>query len=104
MTSRLACDVQGAEMLQEIAAVSPHEYERQQKDDLASSGGVRNVAKFVESLAERCCQYVSHMCHVPESCAFTYCLCIHVAGVSVQPGLRTASCTAGFTKGRLLAP
>ncbi len=40
-------------MLQEVAAVSPHEYERQQKDDLASSGGVRNVAKFVESLAER---------------------------------------------------
>lgn len=45
--------LQGAEMLQEIAAVSPHEYERQQKDDLASSGGVRNVAKFVESLATR---------------------------------------------------
>jgi len=40
-------------MLQEIASVSPHEYERQQKDDLASSGGVRNVAKFVESLADR---------------------------------------------------
>ncbi len=45
--------LQGAEMLQEVAAVSPHEYERQQKDDLASSGGVRNVAKFVESLADR---------------------------------------------------
>lgn len=45
--------LQGAEMLQEVAAVSPHEYERQQKDDLASSGGVRNVAKFVENLAER---------------------------------------------------
>ena len=45
--------LQGAEMLQEVAAVSPQEYERQQKDDLASSGGVRNVAKFVESLADR---------------------------------------------------
>ena len=45
--------LQGAEMLQEVAAVSPHEYERQQKDDLASSGGVRNVAKFVENLADR---------------------------------------------------
>ncbi|CAL5220968.1 g3074 [Coccomyxa viridis] len=49
----------GAEMLQEVAAVSPHEYERQQKDDLASSGGVRNVAKFVESLAERCPKLVA---------------------------------------------
>ena len=45
--------LQGAEMLQEVGAVSPQEYERQQKDDLASSGGVRNVAKFVESLADR---------------------------------------------------
>ena len=40
-------------MLQEVAIVSPYEYERQQKDDLAASGGVRNVAKFVESLADR---------------------------------------------------
>ena len=45
--------VQGVEIIQEVAAVSPQEYERQQKDDLASSGGVRNVAKFVESLADR---------------------------------------------------
>jgi len=45
--------VQGVEMLQEIAAVRPQEYERQQKDDLASSGGVRNTAKFVEALADR---------------------------------------------------
>ncbi len=44
---------QGAEMLKEVAAVSPQEYERQQKDDLASSGGVRNAAKFVEALADR---------------------------------------------------
>jgi hypothetical protein len=44
-------------MIQEVAAVSPQEYERQQKDDLASSGGVRNTAKFVEALADRsgCC-------------------------------------------------
>ncbi len=41
-------------MLAEVAAVSPQEYERQQKDDLASSGGVRNTAKFVEALADRC--------------------------------------------------
>ena len=59
-------------MLQEIAAVSPHEYERQQKDDLASSGGVRNVAKFVESLAERYCPW-RHTCHIPESCTLTSC-------------------------------
>lgn len=44
---------QGVEMLAEVAAVSPQEYERQQKDDLASSGGVRNTAKFVEALADR---------------------------------------------------
>ena len=37
----------------EVAAVSPQEYERQQKDDLASSGGVRNTAKFVEALADK---------------------------------------------------
>ncbi len=59
-------------MLQEIAAVSPHEYERQQKDDLASSGGVRNVAKFVESLAERYCLW-PHTCHIPESCTLRTC-------------------------------
>ncbi len=41
-------------MFAEVAAVSPQEYERQQKDDLASSGGVRNTAKFVEALADRC--------------------------------------------------
>ena len=40
-------------MLAEVAAVSPQEYERQQKDDLASSGGVRNTARFVEALADR---------------------------------------------------
>ena len=45
---------QGVEMLAEVAAVSPQEYERQQKDDLASSGGVRNTAKFVEALADKC--------------------------------------------------
>jgi hypothetical protein len=44
---------QGGEMLAEVAAVSPQEYERQQRDDLAASGGVRNAAKFVEGLAER---------------------------------------------------
>ena len=46
--------VQGGEMLAEVCAVSPLEYERQQRDDLAASGGVRNAAKFVEGLAERC--------------------------------------------------
>ncbi len=46
-------------MIQEVAAISPQEYERQQKDDLASSGGVRNVAKFVESLADRQTSFAS---------------------------------------------
>ncbi|CAL8472231.1 g11773 [Coccomyxa elongata] len=49
----------GVEMLAEVAAVSPQEYERQQKDDLASSGGVRNTAKFVEALADRCPRLVA---------------------------------------------
>ncbi len=40
-------------MLAEVAAVSPAEYERQQRDDAAASGGVRNAAKFVEALADR---------------------------------------------------
>lgn len=45
---------QGAAMLAEVTGVSPLEYERQQRDDAAASGGVRNTAKFVEALADRC--------------------------------------------------
>lgn len=53
---------QGVEMLAEVAAVSPQEYERQQKDDLASSGGVRNTAKFVEALADKCAPSGCSLC------------------------------------------
>ena len=42
--------MQGVEMLREVASVDPHDYDQQQKDD---AGGIRNVAAFVQELAER---------------------------------------------------
>jgi hypothetical protein len=48
---RLMIGLQGVEMLREIASVDPHDYDQQQKDD---AGGIRNVAAFVQELAERC--------------------------------------------------
>ncbi|KAK9839654.1 hypothetical protein WJX81_003584 [Elliptochloris bilobata] len=46
--SRLA-----VELLREVASVDPAVYERQQKEDAAGTGGVRNVAAFVAELAEQ---------------------------------------------------
>lgn len=43
--------VQGVELLREVTAVDPLEYDQQQKDDAA---GIRNVSAFVQELAERC--------------------------------------------------
>ena len=34
-------------------------YERQQKEDAAGTGGVRNVAAFVAELAEQCAAHIS---------------------------------------------
>jgi hypothetical protein len=46
--------MQAVELLREVAAVDPAVYERQQKEDAAGTGGVRNVAAFVAELAARC--------------------------------------------------
>ena len=46
----MGCELQGVEMLREVASVDPHDYDQQQKDD---AGGIRNVAAFVQELAER---------------------------------------------------
>lgn len=57
-------ELQGIEMLREIASVDPHTYDQQQKDD---AGGIRNVAAFVQELAERCASSLLTILLVAES-------------------------------------
>lgn len=47
------------ELLREVASVDTAVYERQQKEDAAGTGGVRNVAAFVAELAEQCAAHIS---------------------------------------------
>ena len=56
--------LQGVELLREVASVDTAVYERQQKEDAAGTGGVRNVAAFVAELAEQCAE---HTCLLEEA-------------------------------------